>query len=110
MNGYELARNIRRSEFGTSGTCIPIVAYTANALGGEAEVCLAAGMDDYLVKPDELSQLLENLDQWLPIPDDGVKAASTFGRPPDARTVAPQLIGRCSPKPRGATRQPSAPS
>ena len=69
MDGYELTRNIRRieSKFGNKRT--PIVACTANAIGEEAAVCIAAGMDDYLAKPIELAQLGEKLDRWLPIPD-----------------------------------------
>lgn len=70
MDGYELARRIRKIESRDDRKRIPIIACTANALAGEAEVCLAAGMDDYLVKPIELSGLLEKLNQWLPIPEE----------------------------------------
>ncbi|MEO8145656.1 MAG: ATP-binding protein, partial [Betaproteobacteria bacterium] len=73
MNGYELARSIREIESargdGKQGAKrIPIIACTANALGGEAEICFAAGIDDYLAKPVELKSLLKKLDRWLPIP------------------------------------------
>ena len=69
MNGYELTRSIRRLESGTGGKRTPVIACTANALSGEADICFAAGMDDYLVKPVQLSQLGKKLDQWLPIPE-----------------------------------------
>jgi len=68
MDGYELTRSIRALESAQGGKRIPIIAYTANALDGEAEACLAAGMNDYLAKPIELKKLLKKLDQWLPIP------------------------------------------
>jgi CheY-like chemotaxis protein/HPt (histidine-containing phosphotransfer) domain-containing protein/two-component sensor histidine kinase len=68
MDGYELARRIREIESANGGKHTPIIACTANALGGEAEICFAAGMDDYLAKPAELKALLKKLDQWLPIP------------------------------------------
>ncbi|MDM0066369.1 response regulator [Variovorax sp. J31P207] len=69
MDGYELARAIRSEEAGSGGgSRVPIVACTANALQGEAEACLAAGMDDFLVKPVELARLTEKLDRWLPLP------------------------------------------
>jgi CheY-like chemotaxis protein len=68
MNGYELARSIRRLEAANGGNRVPIIACTANALGGEAETCLAAGMDDYLAKPVDLSELLKKLNAWLPLP------------------------------------------
>ena len=67
MSGYDLARNIREIERTGGRARTPIIACTANALGGEAENCFAAGMDDYLAKPVELSQLGEKLDQWLPL-------------------------------------------
>jgi signal transduction histidine kinase/FixJ family two-component response regulator len=69
MDGYELARRIRALEAAGTGGHIPIIACTANALAGEAEVCFAAGMDDYLVKPVELSKVLKKLELWLPIPE-----------------------------------------
>jgi signal transduction histidine kinase/HPt (histidine-containing phosphotransfer) domain-containing protein len=67
MDGYELARTIRMRESANGGKRTTIIACTANALGGEAETCLAAGMDDYISKPVELAALKTKLDQWLPI-------------------------------------------
>ncbi|MDN8615014.1 response regulator [Variovorax ginsengisoli] len=83
MDGYELARAIRSEEAasGTGGR-IPIVACTANALQGEAEACLAAGMDDFLVKPVELARLTEKLDRWLPLPLAPPTPAATGGAGP----------------------------
>ncbi len=69
MNGYELTRFIRGLEGAAGGRRIPIVACTANVLGGEAEACFAAGMDAYLPKPVQLMELAKKLDQWLPVSD-----------------------------------------
>lgn len=66
MDGYELTAAIRAAEAGK--TRIPIIAFTANALKGVAEHCLAVGMDDYLSKPVQLASMKAMLKKWLPIP------------------------------------------
>ena len=64
MDGFELTAAIRRAE--PEGTRMPIIAVTANAMRGEAQNCLAHGMDDYLPKPLRLAELASMLDKWLP--------------------------------------------
>jgi signal transduction histidine kinase/CheY-like chemotaxis protein/HPt (histidine-containing phosphotransfer) domain-containing protein len=66
MDGYELARRIRAEETARGLGRTPIVALTASALKGEAERCLAAGMDDYLAKPVSIAALAGALQRWLP--------------------------------------------
>jgi CheY-like chemotaxis protein len=69
MDGFELTTAIRLAE--PAGTHIPIVAITANALQGEAQRCLAQGMDDYLSKPIIKADLIALLNKWLPQPPTG---------------------------------------
>ncbi len=71
LDGLELTAAIREDEK-TSGRHLPIIAITANALQGEAEHCLKAGMDDYVSKPVELKKLVEKLEKWLPNQDSAV--------------------------------------
>ncbi|MEJ8815936.1 ATP-binding protein [Variovorax ureilyticus] len=65
MDGYELTRRVREREALRGGLRLPIVALTANALLGEAERCLALGMDAYLSKPLQLEDLSEALSKVL---------------------------------------------
>ena len=62
MDGYEATRRIRE---GDRQPNVPIVAITANAMDGDLERCLAAGMDDYVAKPLRLGQMPAVLDRWL---------------------------------------------
>ena len=65
MDGYEATCFIRQFEEGSGRARVPIVALTANAMSGDEERCLAAGMDGYLSKPIDLGQLAQVLDRWL---------------------------------------------
>jgi CheY-like chemotaxis protein len=59
LDGYQTTREIRKREAaaGKGGARVYIVAMTANALVGDREECIGAGMDDYIVKPVEVSKL-----------------------------------------------------
>ncbi|WP_373889318.1 EAL domain-containing protein [Massilia sp. TS11] len=65
MDGYEATAHIRAFEE-SAGRRTPLVAMTANTQRGDAEKCLAAGMDDYLAKPITLVELRQKLEKWLP--------------------------------------------
>jgi CheY-like chemotaxis protein/HPt (histidine-containing phosphotransfer) domain-containing protein len=87
MDGYELTAKIREHENG--GRRMPIIAITANALQGEAERCLAAGMDDYLSKPIAMPALHAMLRKWMPAEHhvnqeagEATATASSSGLPP----------------------------
>jgi CheY-like chemotaxis protein len=64
MDGYIAAKEIRKMEQ-RSGRHVPIIAMTANAMKGEREKCLAAGMDDFVPKPIIEKDLFEVLDRWV---------------------------------------------
>jgi signal transduction histidine kinase/CheY-like chemotaxis protein/HPt (histidine-containing phosphotransfer) domain-containing protein len=65
MDGYTATRIQRQSET-PGGKRIPIIAMTANAMAGDREKCLNAGMDDYMSKPLNRALLEQTLRRWLP--------------------------------------------
>ena len=65
MDGFEATRQIRAGSAGIQNTEIPIIAMTANAMQGDRDKCIAAGMTDYLAKPIVAQQFIEKLASWL---------------------------------------------
>ena len=66
LDGFEATRVIREQESEKSLPAIPIIAMTANAMKGDREACLAAGMDDYTTKPIQKEELRKLLSHWRP--------------------------------------------
>ncbi|WP_082108919.1 hybrid sensor histidine kinase/response regulator [Azospirillum thiophilum] len=103
IDGFELTRRIRAAERVTecvtdrggepngAGRHMPIIAVTANAAPADIESYRAAGMDDVLSKPLELSQLAVALARWMPPPDGG--AAVPPPSPPVPPSPTPRMDG-----------------
>jgi len=66
MDGYEATKMIRQREalHGGSTWRVPIIALTAHAMEGDREICLEAGMDDYITKPFNAVQISATLQKW----------------------------------------------
>ena len=64
MDGFEATRRLRAGEAGAIAATLPVIAMTANAMSGDREACLAAGMDDYLAKPFKRDDLVALLERW----------------------------------------------
>jgi CheY-like chemotaxis protein/HPt (histidine-containing phosphotransfer) domain-containing protein len=98
MDGFDLAREVRRYEAEADLSRIPIVALSANVMPGEAEKCLAAGMDDFLSKPAPMPVLAAMLRRWMPeltwgseSPDESVGAPSV-SHPPEPEVVIDRAV------------------
>jgi signal transduction histidine kinase/CheY-like chemotaxis protein len=66
LDGFEASRRIRQNGAQSRNRHLPIIALTAHAMKGDQELCLAAGMDDYVSKPCSESQIKAILQKWLP--------------------------------------------
>ena len=64
MNGFEATAVIRDPESKVLNHKVPIIAMTGNAMKGDREMCLEAGMDDYLTKPVKKDALASMLEKW----------------------------------------------
>jgi CheY-like chemotaxis protein/HPt (histidine-containing phosphotransfer) domain-containing protein len=88
MDGFKATAEIRRHEQQQGRPRkLPIIAITANALQGDREACLAAGMDDYLSKPYSQQQLAAVIGRWIQLPVAAVHH-HTERRAPEPRTSA----------------------
>ena len=88
MDGFEASRRILAARNGRKA--IPIVAMTANAMPGDRERCLEAGMVDFLAKPYRLSALLAIVARWVDLPGAAIGEAVP-GPAPAADLPAPAL-------------------
>ncbi|WP_343731572.1 EAL domain-containing protein [Duganella sp.] len=95
MDGYEATAHIRLAEQAL-GRRTPLIAMTANTQIGDAEKCLAAGMDDYLAKPITLVELRHKLEKWLPQGGPGGVAGAPA---PTSLTVTPPARRAAGPAP-----------
>jgi PAS domain S-box-containing protein len=86
MDGFEATRLLREWENKTDNKRTPVIAMTARAMEGDRDLCLQAGMDDYLSKPINPDKLHGALSRWLSIPesagdlkeDDGPPATGSY--------------------------------
>ncbi len=89
MDGLSATRELRRDP---TLRAVPVLAMTANALPGDREAYLAAGMDDVVTKPIEPEELWRALQAWLPERDEGAAPVARDGRP----SQAPAPVGAAS--------------
>jgi len=83
LDGFDATRMLRRQESEAGCRRMPVIALTANAMSGDSERCLEAGMDDYVTKPYSRDKLLAVLARWTqPTTTTPCAAPDTDGAPP----------------------------
>jgi len=90
LDGFEVTAALREREAG-SGQRLPVIALTANAMKGDRERCVAAGMDDYLAKPYTGESLFALLAHWLPAERRKPADAGAAARPENHADAASPL-------------------
>ncbi len=96
LDGYSATRQWRENETASGGNRrLPIVAMTANAMAGDRQKCLDAGMDDYLAKPVTRAELERCLHRWC-------KPRAAQGQAPQAPAVGAPMAVAGGPAPAGA--------
>ena len=65
LDGYQATQAIRSGEAGQNNVELPIIAMTANAMQGDKQKCLSAGMNDYITKPIVEQEVIDKLQQWV---------------------------------------------
>ena len=93
MDGYDATRAIRKQEE-SSDRHIPVIAMTANAMGGDREKCLAVGMDDYISKPVEPGSLAKMIDNYTLSNSAPIDEVERIGQEPESiiNELDPKLI------------------
>ena len=86
MDGFQATAAIRAAEIDGQHR-LPIIAMTANAMQGDREVCLAAGMDDYMTKPVSAEHLQSIVARWLPLESPSSTNEPVDSTAPDATSL-----------------------
>ena len=97
MDGYTATRIWRQREADTYRPHLPIIAMTANAMAGDRQKCLDAGMDDYLAKPVSRQLLEETLARWLAHSERQTTAEAAQRKPMAAAVTAATYPSRIMP-------------
>ena len=84
MDGYEASRALRRDPRFRE---LPVIAMTANAMTGDREKAIAAGMNDHVAKPIDVKELFEVLGEWIQVAEERRAAAP----PPEPKTPGPDF-------------------
>ncbi|MFS2135598.1 response regulator [Duganella sp. Dugasp56] len=89
MDGYDATRKLREDPRHAS---LPVIAMTANAMVGDKEKCLAAGMNDFIAKPIDVAQLFTTLSRWVKVKNPVALDAAEAQPAGDSRDEALPII------------------
>jgi CheY-like chemotaxis protein/HPt (histidine-containing phosphotransfer) domain-containing protein len=109
MDGYTATRRRRTQEAAEGLPRIPIVAMTANAMVGDREKCLEAGMDDYLSKPLNRNLLEQTLRRWLAESAESAERGSPAAGAETAHAAPAVPVPPSAPAPPAASAAPIEP-